>query len=189
MKPIVIVMLSMLAATIPTRAGDSEDALRGGLVGAAFGALLGEIDDSIDVGTTIPVFAGLGALTGYAWDRDWDRHHRGHYRYRHGSYGNRRRRYRYWDEYPWRYPRLHLSYPVAARTEKTTNKKKRVARPAPATPNRHPGVSLVTVPITLKNGMVVDIRILKLGDRYFGPKGEAYDTKPSPEVLASRYSQ
>lgn len=184
-------------------AGDKEDALRGGLIGAAFGALLGEIDDSVDMGTTVPVFAGLGALTGYAYDSDAYRHDP--YPPRYDSYHRYRpyRRHRpYYGHYrwyhdPWYYPGLSRRYAVRPVPQvivhqnpktKTKSKPKTKTKPAAPPAQRHPGVSLHTVPVTLSNGMHVAIRIIKVNNHYYGPQGEPYDTLPTADTLAERYS-
>lgn len=190
MKLIVSLLLSVFLMAGSAAAGDGDDALRGGLVGAAFGALLGEIDHGIDTEVAIPLFAGLGALAGYTWDREWD-YYDHDYRY-HRRYGRRRSPYRYRHGVSWPYeplPLLYSPYPTRIVRTAQQKKEKKVVKPPTPPPDRHPGVSLVTVPITLKNGMQVDIRILKLGERYVGPKGEAYDALPTAEVLAQRYAQ
>ena len=188
MKRMAILFLALSLIGGYARAGDGDDALRGGLVGAAFGALLGEIDHGIDSEVAIPLFAGLGALAGYTWDREWD-YYDTDYNY-YSRYGRRHGRYRRRHGVSWPYDPLPLRYsPYAIHMVSRPRKEKQQARaPAPA-PDRHPGVSLVTVPITLKNGMQIDVRILKLGeDRYVGPQGEAYDSLPTAEVLAARYA-
>ncbi len=181
-----LLLLSLIAGS--ARAGDGDNALRGGLAGAAFGALLGEIDNGIETEVSIPLFAGLGALVGYTWDSEWDRYD-GDYRY-HRRYGRRYGRYNYRHGVSWPYtpfPLRYSPYPTQIRT--AGRKQKEKVKPVAAAPDRHPGVSLVTVPITLKNGMQVDIRILKLGDRYVGPKGEPYATMPTADALTQRYAQ
>jgi len=187
----VSLLLSLFLMAGSAGAGDGDDALRGGLIGAAFGALLGEIDHGVDSEVAIPLFAGLGALAGYTWDREWDCYDDDYRYYR--RYGRRRGRYRYRHGVSWPYEPLPLLYTPYSTRAITVPRKKKAAKPSapPAPPvDRHPGVSLVTVPITLKNGMQVDIRILKLGgERYVGPKGETYDSLPTPEVLATRYAQ
>jgi hypothetical protein len=189
MKRIATFFLAVVITVTSTRAGDGDDALRGGLMGAAFGALLGEIDSGIDSEVSIPLFAGLGALAGYTWDREWD-HYDGDYRY-YRRYGRRYGRYGYRHGVSWPYAPLPLRYsPYPTRIVSVPRKEAGKAKASSPAPNRHPGVSLVTVPITLKNGMQIDVRILKLGgERYVGPKGEAYDSLPTAEVLSQRYAQ
>jgi hypothetical protein len=53
--------------------------------------------------------------------------------------------------------------------------------------NRHPGIELVAVPLPLRNGLTIQVRLLKLPDRYIGPQGEEYAERPSAEVLSARY--
>jgi hypothetical protein len=152
-RKITLLMAAILIASI-TYGGNGKEALRGGLVGAAFGALVSELDHAVDPGVAIPVFAGLGALAGYARARDEDRHNRAS---------------------SWRGP--YASYPRRA----TISAKK--------TRSRHPGVSLTSVPITLANGMKVNITLFNLNGHYVGPKGEHYDSRPTAEMLAERYAK
>jgi hypothetical protein len=184
-RKITLLMAAVLIAAI-TYGGNSKDALRGGLMGAAFGALVSELDHAVDPGLTIPVFAGFGALAGYAWDKDWDRHNRSSCwqgsrydrRYGHSSYAWR-------GPYAW-YPRM--AYAPIRRTRRATPRSTpAVAAPKPR--NLHPGVSLMSVPITLANGMQVKITIFNLNGHYVGPKGEHYDSLPSAEMLAERYGK
>jgi hypothetical protein len=152
-RKITLLMAAILIATI-TYGGNSKEALRGGLVGAAFGALVSELDHAVDPGVAIPVFAGLGALAGYARAKDGDRHNRAS---------------------SWRGP--YASYP--RRTTVSAQKKRTL----------HPGVSLMSVPITLANGMQVKITIFNLNGRYVGPKGEHYDSLPTADMLSERYAK
>ncbi len=189
MKGTLSLILALSLVTGAAYAGDGDDALRGGLIGAAFGALIGEIDNGIDTDVAIPVFAGLGALAGYTWDREWDRYD-SDYRY-YDRYGRRYGRYHYRHGVSWPYAPLPIRYaPYPTRIRAAVRKPKAPQKPAPAKIDRHPGVSLVTVPITLKNGMQVDIRVLKLGEGHFvGPKGEKYTSLPTSQTLATRYAQ
>lgn len=177
---IVTVMLIALRAA----AGDAlEDTVRGGLLGAAAGALVSEFSDDDDPGRTIPFFAGLGALTGYAVHhhsrRDWGPR-------RHHPYGAAYGLPYLALPYAWyasRHPggrwRVIPAPPPAGGVRKT---------PDPVPPaDRHPGVRLIPVPVSLPNGAVVPITILRLGDRYIGPRGEAYPSMPDADTLRLRY--
>ncbi len=183
MKRILTAALGCLLMVGSVRAGDWDNALRGGLVGGAFGALLGELD-GVESGVSIPMFATFGALAGYGYDRGWYRARRyddcwvdygwPYARYDHDWRWLNRRQYRtYVHGAPWSRER-------AGGTAAVTH------APPPAR-DMHPGVSIVIVPIVLTNGMSVDLRILKLGARYVGPQGEAYETLPTAEELQTRY--
>lgn len=172
-------------------AGDAlQDAVRGGLLGAAAGALVSEFSDDDDPRYTIPFFTGLGALTGYAvhQSRRDDRY----------AYGPRRHR-RSFGGAAYGLPYLALPYmyyssrrPGYERSFSTPTYFSKEQRPsptrrAPAAANRHPGVRLIPVPVSMPNGTVVPITILKLGDRFIGPRGEAYETMPDAGELRLRY--
>ncbi|MDA0990149.1 MAG: hypothetical protein O3A51_05295 [Verrucomicrobia bacterium] len=187
------------ALTMPQARADSwDEALRGGLVGAAVGAIVGHNSSDLDTAVAIPAFAAAGALLGYAYDQyDGDadsrywvsdpydspryrRHYRNRgYRYDHRSSG------------------LHYGYPYSAR------RYYRVQRPAPvrppvivpkqeapvvAPPNRHPGVTLIKIPITTAAGLTLDINVLKVGNQFVGPQAERYESLPTAEQLAERYA-
>ncbi len=64
---------------------------------------------------------------------------------------------------------------------------KPVVKPGPAKPNYHPGVEFVKIPIRHKNGMETDIRLIRLGDAFVGPRGERYETLPTSKALAETY--
>ena len=57
----------------------------------------------------------------------------------------------------------------------------------PAVDNRHPGVDLIKVSILNSNGVRTDVNILRLGDKFVGPRGEAYESLPTSEELAKKY--
>ena len=190
MKRTLILMMVCIAVSIThAHGGDEHNALRGALTGAAFGALLGELDHAADPGITIPVFAGFGALAGYTWNQDGRRDHYSNHRrdnYYHNNYRYGRSRYGWRGPYAW-YPRP-VYYTSFARGS-SRRKPKGDSRPLQQVVNRHPGVSLLTIPISLKNGMRVDITVFKLNDHYVGPKGERYDSLPTAEMLSLRYAQ
>ena len=163
---------------------DWDDALYGGLMGAAIGAIVGHNSD-MSSEVAIPLFAGLGALAGYSYDSD-----RGSSRGRYyGSDDNRGYSdpgYRY-QSFPYSY-RPHLYAPTAYRHHA---KPAKVKKPTPAELTRPhnltPGVELVSVPLSLPSGTSFALRLVKLPDRYIGPQGETYAELPSAEVLAARY--
>lgn len=166
-----------------------KDTVRGGLLGAAAGALVSELDDNYDARYTIPFFTGIGALTGYAiHENRQHRDHHGAYR-RHAYYlpymalpyawyHHRRPAYGYGNDYDYGYYREPLP-------RRDTRKP---PPPQPKAVDRHPGVTLIPVPITLRNGTVVPIHVLKLGERYTGPQGESYETMPDAATLQRRYA-
>jgi len=182
MRTIPTVVIAMLIA-VRAAAGDAlEDTLRGGLLGAAAGALVSGFSDDDDARQTIPLFASIGALTGYAiyqGNRD-----RSNYYTSGAAYGLPYLALPYaWyvSRHPsYRYRRSEAPVPVSP------VKIRRMPAPVPPV-GRHPGVRLIPVPVTLPNGTVVPINILKLGDRYIGPRGEAYESMPDANSLRLRY--
>jgi hypothetical protein len=186
---VVLLLLGCVSARLAA-AGSRDDALRGGLIGAALGAIVGNNSSDIRQEVAIPVGAALGALAGYHWNRysgwyddwsydRWDRYRdRGwydgyRYDYRHPRYAPRRRSSR----------TVYVEVPVAVKSE---------APSGPAGPKRdasslHPGISLVRIPVTMANGVTVDVRILEVNGRYVGPRGEIYRGMPTAEMLAERY--
>ena len=185
------------------RAESWEDALRGGLLGAAVGAIVGHNSSDLDTSVAVPAFAAAGALLGYAYDRDGAYYGYDPYLgYGYDSYGyphHRRHGYdRDWDRPYWRswryrnrpYPYRQPQYRVIrdARPPREVVVVPRAPRTPPPDPvNRHPGVELMMVPIATSNGTPIDIRILLVNGLYIGPKGEVYEEKPTPEQLAERY--
>lgn len=175
MKAIITASIMLLTLITPSYGDALEDTIRGGLIGAAGGALISELSDNHDARYTIPFFASIGALTGYATHDN--RHHDAR---RHGCY----------------LPYLALPYgwhhyrPSANRRyhhrEKPTIRKQPSLKTKPI--NRHPGITRITIPITLKNGTVLPIHLFKVGVHYTGPQGETYDSRPDAAVLQQRYS-
>lgn len=156
------------------RADALEDTVRGGLLGAAAGVLVSELGDDYDARYTIPLFTGIGALTGYAV------HHN------HGAY--------YLPYLALPYAWYSHRYPTTRHYRETPPRNKRrqspgpQPRPQPKAVDRHPGVTLIPVPVTLRNGIIVPIHILRLGERYTGPQGETYETMPDAATLQRRYA-
>lgn len=175
-------------------ADEWDDALRGGLVGAALGAIVGHNSDMRDE-FAIPAFAAAGALIGYGSGDGWwgnDHHHDGYaygddgywaddgWRDGWGRYHSGPRYYRYDDVYGPRYDGHHR-YSKAPKPHKPS--------PSELAP-RHdltPGVELVDVPITLPGGTVYNVRFIKLSNLYIGPQGETYAELPTTDMLAQRY--
>lgn len=58
---------------------------------------------------------------------------------------------------------------------------------APVVSDPHPGVDLVKISVLHRNGVRTDVSLLRVGDRFIGPQGEAYETLPSATVLTARY--
>lgn len=202
MKATPIALVLGIALLASNGRADSDDALWGALVGGAVGVLIGENSSDIRTEYAAPALAALGALAGYAHDRDYDYHddwsHRGPVYNRGRYYGSNRHAYRYGDpsglnynvHYPY-WPRQVRRYsPVrrAPRAVQTYPKAKKNAQQPAASANRHPGVTIVRVPITWPNGTTRNVRILRLGNRYVGPQGEAYDTLPDSVTLSARYA-
>lgn len=184
MKTAWITIITIIIAG--SAAGDAlKETIEGGLLGAAAGVLVSEISDDYDASTTIPFFTGIGALTGYAihQNRQDDRYQYDPYRHsRHHDYYLPYLALPYaW--YSHRYPSRYYYYTTAS----LPTRQRTQPRVAPPPVGRHPGVTLIAVPVTLRNGTTVPISILKLGDRYVGPRGEAYETMPDANVLRQRY--
>ncbi len=184
MKTILISVVALLVATGHAHADALDDTVSGGLLGAAAGVLVSEMSDDYDASYTIPLFTGIGALTGYSLHES--RHHHGS----HGSYHNDAYYLPYLAlPYAWYYHRRPSSGsgygyyrgPLLRKTRKQPP-------PQPKAVSRHPGVTLIPVPITLRNGSVVPIHVLKLGDHYTGPQGESYETMPNAATLQRRYA-
>lgn len=161
--------------------------LRGGLAGAATGLLVSEFSDRIDTRDAIPFFTGAGALAGYSV-----------YRYRQDRrYGPRHvswlapaialpyAAYTWPGHYRYRSPSNHArwGYDHSVKPSKTASDREMAA---PST-ERHPGVELVTVDLTLANGHTHTMTLLKLGNRYVGPQGETYSERPTAEILRQHY--
>jgi len=172
----------LLVTVLLTLAGNAsadawEETVTGGLLGAAAGVLVSELSDDYDAHYTIPLFTGLGALTGYAISHNHDAYYLPYLALPYAWYSHRswnsyhRPAYRYYQE-----PRRLI-----------VHKHKQTPQP-PKKNDRHPGVTLIPVPITLRNGSVVPIHVLKLGDRYTGPQGESYETMPNATMLQRRYA-
>jgi len=58
--------------------------------------------------------------------------------------------------------------------------------PAPMA-DLQPGVDLIKVSIQNSNGVRTDVNILRIKDRFIGPRGETYETLPTSEMLAKKY--
>ena len=79
--------------------------------------------------------------------------------------------------------------------DQTRREAKRARRSMPAAPSPrrasvpdlHPGVDLVKVSILHSNGVRSDIPVLRMNDRFVGPKGEEYESLPTAEMLTERY--
>jgi hypothetical protein len=190
MHPVLIAALMVSLMPGNARAGDAlQDTVRGGLLGAAAGVLVSEFRDDDDARFTIPFFTGLGALTGYAVHQS-----RGDDRY---SYGPRRHRRLGGAAYGLPYLALPYAWytarhPSYRRHDDYSAPTRRRQAPEPSVrqppADRHPGVRLIRVPVPLPNGSTVPVTILNLGNRFIGPRGEAYETMPDAETLRLRYT-
>jgi hypothetical protein len=207
MKATPIALVLGIALFASNARADSDDALWGALVGGAVGVLIGENSSDIRTEHAVPALAALGALTGYAHDRDnyydddWSHrgpvYNRGRY-YGSNRYGSNRHAYRYNDRsgrnynvhYPYWPSQVRRYSPVrrAPRAVQTYPKAKKTPQQTVAPTNRHPGVTIVRVPITWPNGTTRNIRVLRLGNRYVGPQGESYETLPDSATLSERYA-
>lgn len=182
MKTVMTIVVTVLVVAVQARADALKDTVRGGLLGAAAGALVSELDDDYDARYTIPFFTGIGALTGYAIHEN---------RQGRGRYGSARRHAYY-------LPYMALPYAWYSHRRPATRyireSRPRQTRKSPSPKNqsktidRHPGVTLIPVPITLRNGTVIPIHLFKVGDHYTGPQGETYETLPDAETLRRHYA-
>jgi hypothetical protein len=140
-------------------AGAAPDgAFLGALAGAGAGLALGNNVDGIDKEWAVPVLAIGGGLLGNRLERYWDSG--------------------YWDRHYWDRPH---------RGHCRCHGPRRPSTPPAAPPDPHPGVDLIKVSILNSNGVRTDVNILRLRDKFVGPRGEAYDALPSSEELARKY--
>ena len=180
--------LVILLSTSPSFASRSGDTIRGGLIGAATGALLAGLHPDVSSRTAVPVLAGVGALTGYTMH---EYRHRNNYRHHRGvdvspSFYNY---YPYAVPYQVRHSRSPYRPapgwgPVAikmirAHTQAATRSRQQT--------DRHPGVTLIPVTFQLDNGMSLTIHVARIGDQFVGPRGETYSELPSQDVLRQTY--
>jgi hypothetical protein len=82
-------------------------------------------------------------------------------------------------EHRWREPPYYDDAYVAPPAE--------TAQPPEPVTDRHPGVELIKVSILNPNGVFTDVNVLRIKDRFIGPRGEAYDALPTAEMLARKY--
>lgn len=202
-KARITILLALLLSTVCARVSPAEsweDALRGGLLGAAVGVIVGHNSSDLDTTVAVPAFAAAGALIGYAYNRDgvyydntdyWGYDYPYTRAYRHGyGYDNWGRSY--WNSPHYGYrprARRYIPYRVVRNVGplRETVVVPRQKPPQPEPVNRHPGVDLITVPLTASNGLVIDVHVLVVNGRFIGPQGEHYDEKPTAETLAARY--
>ena len=189
-------LLLLLAVTTGARADSWRGPLQGGLIGGAVGALISRSSE-IDSRVAIPALAATGALIGYGHERGWynrsrsDRYYIEHgwpyytYAYsRHAyPYGYSRHAYPYTDGFGYHRPTQRRTVIVSEAPHRRPDRQpvRRDARHPPA--ERHPGVAVEHVNVALSNGVSVNVRLVKLHDRYVGPRGESYAERPSAEAL------
>jgi hypothetical protein len=187
---ITLIGLSLLCSDL-----QADDTLRGGLIGAAMGGLVGHHSSNIDTAIAVPAFAAAGALIGSASDDDW--HVSSGYGWGYDCGYGRGRDYRYG-----RYPRRHNYHSSHFRYHHSRSRPYRDARPQrrnaktaskeprpdphPAA-NLHPGVTITHISVPMANGILLDFRILQVNGRFIGPNGDAFDDMPSVDTLARRY--
>ncbi len=183
---ILIAALLLLPLLVNVQASPRRDTVRGALVGAATGALISQRSSDISARTAIPVFAGVGALAGYA-----------HHHYKNREY------YGYYP-YSWQYVYgIHPYYHPVGYRQRWSRQFRPVSPPvqvAPVVravrnnekargnaPDRHPGVSRIPVSFETPSGFPLTITITKVGNQYIGPRGESYDAMPTIEQLQKVY--
>jgi len=184
-----VVTFMVTVGLLSARADSWSDELRGALVGGALGALIGSNSSDIDSEVAIPVGAVLGGLLAYGNDKSWYSDSYGYDGwYYDDRYGHPRHRY-YHPRHPYRYSRRGVDLRRRVGVAKARRPSRRTAQAADRVVaiNAQPGVSIVKIPVTLVNGVKVDVRLIRLGDRFVGPQGEAYEALPEPDVLAARY--
>ena len=182
----VVVLVLLILQPCMGFANARRDTLRGALVGAATGALLSERSSDISARTAIPVFAGIGALTGYAihQHRYRDYYGYGDY-YPHGAYLYGIHPYYHPIGYRQRWSRQFRPSPVPVRVAPAVQSVRNAE--TATTANRHPGVTRIPVSITLPNGFPITITITQVGNQYVGPRGETYTTMPTAGQLQEIY--
>lgn len=160
----------------------SKDTFYGALMGAAVGAAVGHHSGDISTEVAIPAFAAVGALIGYGSDRGWYDDD-GYWGYDPWNYGWHDDHFdRYYRYRPQRRVRAVRHSPPVVAPRRPDRR-----QPDAAPTNLHPGVQLFIVPMTLSNGVAMDLRILKVNDRFIGPRGEEYESMPTADILAQRY--
>lgn len=174
----------LLLFSLPLFARSRHDVLRGALVGAATGALLSEVSSGVHARTAIPLFAGIGALTGYSL------HHAQYSGYDatpYGWYGSDPIYYRnMWGRnYRQRWNRSRRIRPEPVRTASSVPA--RTPDPKPSK-NLHPGVERVPIQIALPSGFPVTIHIMHTGGQWVGPRGETYTNMPNAQQLQEIYT-
>jgi len=193
-----IVLLTTGATGV--RAESWRRPLQGGLIGGALGTLVSRSSD-IDSRVAIPAFAATGALIGYGREQGWFDRSRGDYYVTYGQpyyayahrphpYAYRSHSYAYGSGYgpvyrrtaPQRYRGMA---PVATARHHDAREPSR-REPALPPVDRQPGVAVEHVAVALPNGVTVNVRLVKLHDRYVGPRGETYAERPSPDTLLRR---
>ena len=185
MKRLIFLVLTAIMAAAPRVQAFDEDALVGAAMGAGLGWVVARHAHGIRPEIAIPV----GALTG-AWVGHELRHERRAYH---------ARRYDEWSG-PWYgtfWPTVHACEPryyVQERYVVVPPERPVVRAPAyspsvppPSVANPQPGVGLVKVQVRNRNGLYLDVAILRLGDRFIGPQGEEYATLPTAEQLQKQY--
>ncbi len=190
MKTLWMIALSVPLLTNPSLGSRSGDTIRGGLIGAATGALLAGLHSDISSRTAVPVMAGFGALAGYA------RHeyrHRDYYG--HQGVGYAPSFYTYYPyAVPYRVQHTRSPYPYRAAPSlgpvaiNAIRQQARAAAGRQQRPtDRHPGVTLVPVTFQLDNGMLLTIHLARIGNQFVGPRGETYSELPSQDILRQTY--
>lgn len=186
MKTLLVTTFSVYLMCAHTRADDS---LRGGLIGAAIGAIVGHNSSDINTEIAVPAFAAAGALLGSQSDRDWYSpsyepwgYNEGrHYRYdRYHRYGHHAPGYRYYR------PRYHHRHETRPR-HRAARVKKKTQRVVAKSADPHPGVRITVITVPMRNGSSIDFRILEVSGRFVGPQGENYDEMPTTDSLAGKY--
>ena len=180
-----------LCVCLLTCSAYADDTLRGGLIGAAIGAIVGHNSSDINSEIAVPAFAAAGALLGSAYHHD--RYASYHYASGHDGwdYHYPRHGYRYYPRYytpRHRYHHARRYYDRDLRYRKRVTKiRKKKQQPIIKPANLHPGIQITIVSVPLANGSTVDFRILETNGRFVGPKGEPYAAMPSAEALAGKY--
>ena len=154
---VVVSAVLVLGAQAPARGG--ERTFWGALIGAGAGLALGEAVPGIDNAISVPALAIVGGVVGHELERANSRARRAE-RAAHRSY---------------RRPA------TADRHAATTVKRGRRAT------DYHPGVSIVKIPVRMANGVEIDLRLVRVGDSFVGPRGEVYKELPTAADLAQRY--
>ena len=166
-------------------ASSRRDTVRGALVGAATGALVSEFSSDISSRTAVPLFAGIGALSGYSLHHHRHRDYYGYHPDWQLTYGIHP--YYHPVGYRQRWNRQFRPAPTPVRIAPVIRAIQNTQAATATRANRHPGVTRIPISFTTPSGFPLTITITKVGNQYVGPRGETYTEMPTVEQLQDIY--